>query len=82
MYGAILRVVALTPIAVLFGLLLEPILTEFLGVMAKAPGGQDTKIYAYTSAAVDNWLFIALLSLIVLLIAHAVVEREMGGVLR
>ena len=82
MYGAFFKAALLVPIAVLLALFAERIVQEQLAIMAMAPGGEDTAVYGYTSAVGDNLLLFLILGIIVLLLAMALVERELGGGIR
>lgn len=80
MYGAVFKIALLVPIAVLLAVFVERIMGEQLAIMAMAPGGTDTAVYGYTAAVANNLLLFLMLGLLVLLIAVALVERQVGGI--
>lgn len=83
MYGTVFKVALLTPIAVLLALIAENIIAEQLAIMAMAPGNpEQSAVYSYTAAVGNNLLLFLMLGLLVLLIAAALVERELGGGVR
>lgn len=82
MYGRIFKVALLTPIAVMIALIVEAVFGEQLAIMEMAPGGTETAVYGYTAAVGNNFLLMVMLSLFVLLLAGALVERELGGGIR
>lgn len=79
MYGAFFKAAVLAPVAVLLSLFVEPILGHVAETMAMAPGGEETRVYAWTVAIADNQLLFLLLSLVVLLIGAAITERRTAG---
>lgn len=79
MYGVYFKGALLIGIAVLLALFAEPIIGEQIAIMAMAPGGEETAVYGYTSAVVNNLLLFLLLGIVALVLAAALVERERGG---
>ena len=83
MYGTFFKVALLTPIAVLLALIAEEMFSVQLEIMAMAPGNPtDSAVYQYTAAVGNNLLLFLILGLLVVLIAGALVERELGGGVR
>lgn len=79
MYGVYFKGALLIGVAVLLAVFVEPILGEQVAIMAMAPGGEETAVYRYTSAIGNNLLLFLLLSVVAMVLAAALVERERGG---
>lgn len=79
MYGRYLYGGLLILLFVFIGVFVEPILGEQLAIMAMAPGAEQSPTYRYTAAVANNLLLFLLLSVVVLVVAGALVERELGG---
>lgn len=79
MYGVYFKGALLVGVFVFLAVFVEPILGEQLAIMAMAPGGEESAVYGYTAAVANNLLLFLLLSVVVLVLAKALVERELGG---
>ncbi|QKG91691.1 hypothetical protein HPS36_02080 [Halorubrum salinarum] len=79
MYGYYFKGALLIGVAVLLALFVEPIIGEQAAIMAMAPGGEETAVYRYATAVGDSLLLFLLLGVVALILAAALVERELGG---
>jgi len=72
MFGRYIRAMALVPVATVLGAFLSFVLGQILGY-SNAPA--DSKLLGFFQAVQQHWLLVALLSILVLLLVGAAVER-------
>jgi hypothetical protein len=78
MYGVILRAVVYAPVAVFLSLIIRPFLREAVDLMQAGPNSDALTVRAVATVEA-NFLLLTLIALLVMVVARAVIERQLPG---